>query len=176
MSWELAIILFVLGVLLVVLELFVPSFGLLTVGAVACFAFSIWGVWDPQRPAAAIAMAILAPTLAIALLYFGLKYVPRTSWGRGLVLRPPSEDGAAPPQTVSETAALTPEGGTSEKALAPLVGKEGVAGCDLRPAGFALVEGRRVDVVTEGTLIPAGARVKITAVEGNRVVVRRVQV
>jgi membrane-bound serine protease (ClpP class) len=46
----------------------------------------------------------------------------------------------------------------------------------LRPAGVALVNGRRVDVVTEGGLIAAGARVKVVAIEGNRVVVRRVQV
>lgn len=176
MSWEWAILLFVFGVLLVVLELFIPSFGMLTVGAIVCFALSVWGVYDKERPAAAVAMGLLAPVVAIAVLYYGLKLVPRTSWGRGLVLSHPSDEGRQEPPTASETASLTPEGGTDEKALAPLLGKEGVAQSPLRPAGVALVDGRRVDVVTEGGLVAAGARVKVVAIEGNRVVVRRVQV
>ncbi len=174
MSWEYAIILFALGVLLVVLELFVPSFGALTVGAIVCFAASVYGVYDPQKPAAAITMGILAPVVALAVVVLGLKYVPRTSWGRGLVLR--QDDGAQGPPTASESASLSPEGGTVERELSPLVGKEGVAQSELRPAGVALIAGRRVDVVTEGSLIPAGARIRVVAVEGNRVVVRKVQV
>lgn len=176
MSLEYAIIIFALGVLLVILEIFVPSFGLLTVGAVACFALSIWGVYDPRRPSAAISMAILAPAITISLLYFGLRYLPRTSWGRGLVLRHPGEEGAQEPPTASEAASLTPEGGTAEAELAPLVGKEGVAQSELRPAGVASIEGRRVDVVADGAFIPAATRVRVIAVEGNRVVVRKVQV
>lgn len=176
MSLELAIVLFAIGVLLVLLEVFIPSFGVLTVGAIVCFAFSIWGVYDPARPAAAIAMAIVAPAASIAILYFGLKYIPRTSWGRGLVLQPPGDAGAPGAPAASETAALTPDGGTAEKELLPLVGAEGVAHSELRPAGVALIQGRRVDVVSEGALVDAGARIRVVAVEGNRVVVRRVQV
>lgn len=176
MSWQYAIILFVLGVLLVVLELFIPSFGMLIVGAIVCFAASVWGVYDPHRPAAAIAMGILAPVVAISILYFGLKYVPHTSWGRGLVLRTAKDEGAYVPPTASETASLPPDGGTAERELSPLVGREGVAHSELRPAGIALIEGKRVDVVADGALIAAGARVRVVAVEGNRVVVRKVQV
>lgn len=176
MPWEYAIILFVLGVLLVILELFVPSFGLLSVGAIICFAASVYGVYDPRRPAAAIAMAILAPVVALSVLYLGLKYVPRTSWGRGLVLRPPEDQEVQAAPTVSETAYLPPTGATAEAQLAPLVGKEGIAHTELRPAGVAIIDGRRVDVVSDGTFIPQGARVRVVAVQGNRVVVRRVQV
>jgi membrane-bound serine protease (ClpP class) len=175
-SWEYAIILFALGVLLVVLELFVPSFGLLVVGAIVCFAASIYGVYDPQRPAAAIIMGVLAPAIALTVVVFGLKYVPRTAWGRGLVLRTARDEGKAVLPTASESASLPPEGGTAEREMSPLVGKEGVAQCELRPAGVALVAGSRVDVVTEGSLIPLGTRIRVVAVEGNRVVVRKVQV
>jgi len=176
LSWEFAIILFALGVLLVVLELFVPSFGVLTVCAIVCFAASIYGVYDPKRPAAAIVMGVLAPVVALTVVVLGLKYVPRTSWGRGLVLRRPADEGVPEPPTVSESASLSPEGGTAESDLAPLVGQEGVAHSELRPAGVALIAGRRVDVVTEGSLIPADTRIRVVTVEGNRVVVRKVQV
>ncbi|MBL6764793.1 MAG: NfeD family protein [Verrucomicrobiae bacterium] len=53
-----------------------------------------------------------------------------------------------------------------------LLGKSGAAKTALRPSGIALIEGERVDVVTEGNLIEAGTPVRVVAVEGLRVVVR----
>ena len=50
----------------------------------------------------------------------------------------------------------------------------GVAITQLRPSGMALINGKRVDVVTEGTLVDRGAPIKVVAVEGLRVVVREV--
>jgi len=44
----------------------------------------------------------------------------------------------------------------------------------LRPSGTAVISGKRIDVVTEGPFIEAGAAVKVVAVEGMRVVVRSV--
>ena len=54
---------------------------------------------------------------------------------------------------------------------ADLVGKEGVAHTTLRPAGTAVVDGVRVDVVTRGEMLEAQTAVKVIEVEGNRVVV-----
>ena len=53
-----------------------------------------------------------------------------------------------------------------------LVGKTGVAQTNLHPSGMALVNGQRVDVVTEGNLIERGTPIEVIAVEGIRVVVR----
>lgn len=53
-------------------------------------------------------------------------------------------------------------------------GREGVAVTDLRPAGNALFDGRKLDVVTAGDLIARGRRVRVIRVEGNRVVVKAV--
>jgi membrane-bound serine protease (ClpP class) len=50
----------------------------------------------------------------------------------------------------------------------------GTALTQLRPSGTATINGQRVDVVTEGGLIPRGAEVKVVAVEGTRIVVRQV--
>lgn len=54
-----------------------------------------------------------------------------------------------------------------------LVGKRGVVRTELRPAGTALIDGRPVDVVSEGAFLPKGTAVRVIAVEGMRVVVRR---
>ncbi|MHC1762999.1 MAG: NfeD family protein [Verrucomicrobiia bacterium] len=55
-----------------------------------------------------------------------------------------------------------------------LLDQVGVAITNLRPSGTALINGQRVDVVTEGPMIEQGATLKVVAVEGMRVVVRAV--
>lgn len=56
-----------------------------------------------------------------------------------------------------------------------LIGQTGVAHSHLRPSGTAVINGRRVDVVTEGALIERGTPVQVVAVEGIRVVVRAIE-
>jgi len=53
-----------------------------------------------------------------------------------------------------------------------LLHQTGEAFTQLRPSGTALINGRRVDVVTEGGLIERGTPIKVVAIEGMRVVVR----
>ena len=53
-----------------------------------------------------------------------------------------------------------------------LVHQTGVAHTTLRPSGTAIINGQRVDVVTEGPMIERGTPIKVVAVEGLRVVVR----
>lgn len=67
-------------------------------------------------------------------------------------------------RTVGELGVTKPE----------LVNCTGVTITQLRPSGTAFINGKRVDVVTEGMLIEQGASIKVVAVEGMRVVVREV--
>jgi membrane-bound serine protease (ClpP class) len=67
-------------------------------------------------------------------------------------------------QTIGSLGAERPE----------LLDKSGTALTTLRPSGTALIEGQRIDVVTDGSMIERGASVKVVAVEGARVVVRAV--
>ncbi len=53
-----------------------------------------------------------------------------------------------------------------------LLNQTGTALTNLRPSGMAQINGKRVDVVTEGSMIEQGAVVRVVAVEGLRVVVR----
>jgi len=55
-----------------------------------------------------------------------------------------------------------------------LIHQTGSALTTLRPSGTAIINGRRVDVVTEGGMIDKGAAVKVIAIEGMRTVVRAV--
>ncbi|MGB6060138.1 MAG: NfeD family protein, partial [Candidatus Aquilonibacter sp.] len=55
-----------------------------------------------------------------------------------------------------------------------LRGMTGVAASFLRPAGVAQIDGKRVDVLTEGEFIAVGTPVRVTRVEGARVFVEPV--
>ena len=55
-----------------------------------------------------------------------------------------------------------------------LLNQEGTALTILRPSGTALINGKRVDVVTEGVLLERGTSLRVVAVEGLRVVVRAI--
>ncbi|MBM3824556.1 MAG: hypothetical protein FJ404_17000 [Verrucomicrobia bacterium] len=64
--------------------------------------------------------------------------------------------------------------GGAPEGRSELINRTGVAHTTLRPSGTALIDGRRVDVVTEGGMVDPGQPVKVVAVEGVRVVVRPV--
>lgn len=59
--------------------------------------------------------------------------------------------------------------------LKSLVGQEGVALTQLRPSGMARFGNQKVDVVSDGEVIERDARVEVIEVNSNRVVVREVR-
>jgi len=63
----------------------------------------------------------------------------------------------------------------SSENLAQLVGKKGTAYTPLRPAGIALIEDQKIDVMTEGGFIEMERTIEVIQVEGNRVVVREIE-
>ena len=67
-------------------------------------------------------------------------------------------------QTIGSLGAERPE----------LLDKSGTALTKLRPSGTAMIDGQRIDVVADGSMIERGAAVKVVAVEGARVVVRSI--
>lgn len=66
------------------------------------------------------------------------------------------------------------DGYTSVIDKSRFLGAVGVCITDLRPAGTISVEGEPLDVVTEGSFIKAGERVKVVNVDGSRVLVRQI--
>jgi membrane-bound serine protease (ClpP class) len=55
--------------------------------------------------------------------------------------------------------------------LSHLIGIEGTAFTDLRPSGTALLNGQRIDVVSEGNYIVRNSNVYVKSIEGSKVVV-----
>jgi membrane-bound serine protease (ClpP class) len=50
---------------------------------------------------------------------------------------------------------------------------QGAAVTDLRPVGTAVINGKRVDVVTRGEYIEKNAAIIVTGVTGNQIIVRK---
>ena len=64
---------------------------------------------------------------------------------------------------------------SADPTLVALAGKRGQAVSPLRPAGYAMFDGRRIDVVTRGEMIAKDAPVRVVKVEGSRVIVEKSQ-
>ena len=163
-GWE-EVLLIGIGLILLLVEVFVipgfgifgalgiaallGGFGLSLVGAGATWAVVLYAVGQ------VIAAMLLAVVLALAL----LRVVPRLPFGRKLILDtelPAAGGYASQPDSDSRW-----------------LGTSGTAASTLRPAGVAHFDHERVDVVTEGEYIEAGAPIEVLRVEGNRIVVRR---
>ena len=147
--------LLLLGTALFVLEIFVPGGIAGLVGGLLCL-LAAWRAVATFDGWIGLALALLAIVVACGMVFLVVRVFPSTRVGRKLSL----------PTDLKESRA-------DDLSLSALKGAEGVADTQLRPAGFATLGGRRVDVVTRGDEIPAGAAVRVVDVEGNRVVVER---
>lgn len=157
-NW-LAFLALLLGIIAFVLEALVfTGFG---VAGIVGIILVGWGVLllavDITQATAALVLALIA---TIVIFILGLRLMSRYNMWYRLTLqnKQDSKEGYVAP---------APE-------LRLFAGKEGIAVTPLRPAGSADIEGRRLDVVTEGEFISTGKRVKVIKVEGTRVVVKEI--
>ncbi|MFM1919750.1 MAG: hypothetical protein RLZZ303_1384 [Candidatus Hydrogenedentota bacterium] len=72
-----------------------------------------------------------------------------------------------------ETAMSAEDGYENMHTDTSLIGRTGLVMTALRPAGIVEIDGRRLDVTSDGAFIEAGARVIVTHVSGNFLVVER---
>ncbi len=162
-GWE-ELLLVATGVILLALELFViPGFGVAGIGGIVALAAGLgMTLVGAGATTSVIIGAFGRVAISILLALAGglalLRMLPRLPFGRRLVLD--AEMGAEQGYT------SPPESDRLQ------LGRTGTALSPLRPAGVAEIEGSRVDVVSDGGFIEAGATIEVTRVDGNRVVVR----
>lgn len=160
MYWVWAILLLVLGIGLAVLELFIPSGGILCILAAASVVGAVI-MGFRQGPIMGFSILILAVVGLPAMLVLALKYWPRTAFGRRVLLAAPKSEDVLPDDP-------------NLRALKALVGRVGRAKSRMLPAGVISIDGRTVDALSEGMPIDPGQAVRIIEVRGNRVMVRPV--
>ena len=156
-SW-LEVLLFLVGLILLAVELIVPGFGVFGISGIACILFSLFMTLGGGIGALNImAGGTVAATVGFLIL---LRYLPSSKLWNRLVLK---------------DALKTDRGYTSSDDLSRLIAREGLVLTLLHPAGTVEIDGQIFDVVSEGRFVEPGAKVRVISVNGNRIVVRAME-
>jgi len=148
---ELVVTLFVLGTILLIAETVLPGMVAGILGALCLLAGVIAGYYEFGAPVGN--RLLIGVTVAfLGGLALWVRFFPESRFGRVFISR----------GTIGDIRAEKPE----------LMNRTGVAYTQLRPSGTALIDGKRIDVVTEGGLVDKDTPVKVIAIEGMRVIVR----
>ncbi len=152
------VLLFLAGLVLIVIEAFVPGFGLFGISGIGCILLSLFLTLGGNMGA----LNIMAGGVVVAVIGFLLilKYLPSSKLWNKLVLKESEK---------------TEVGYTSSDDLTLLVGQTGVVLTLLRPAGTVGIAEKVYDVVSEGRFIQPGSKVRVLSVNGNRIVVRAIE-
>jgi len=138
------------GFVCLVLEVFLPSGGILGLLSLGATGFGIYGLFHQGH--SLVALLVLAVFLGSFWVMFRF------------MLRRLHFSAALPPDTATSV----------DRRIGELVGREGVTLTPLRPAGMAQIDGRKIDVVTLGDFIEKDVPIRVVDNSGNRVVVRQV--
>ncbi len=154
-SNALPLVVIVLGMGLLILEMYLPGFGLPGIAGIALSVMGIVFVSD------SLLEGLVAALIELALMCVAFSFA----------LRSAAKGKLAKSKLVLHAVATDSK---EENPLLFYMDREGVAATRLSPVGTGEFEGVRLTVLSEGEFVEAGEKVKVTRVEGNRIYVRRV--
>ena len=152
------------GILLLAVEAFVvPGFGVVGILGILLMIYAMFAMLLPMAPTpndinsalGGLTIAIIGAILGLGMM---IKSMLKSKTWQKISLK------------TSETQAA---GYSGSLGLDDYVGKSGHALTFLRPAGTALIEDRRLDVVTTGDFIDKDTEVVIVRIDGNRIIVEK---
>jgi membrane-bound ClpP family serine protease len=150
----LATLLMILGCMLVVLEVFIPSAGILSLLAAASLIGSILIAFR-QGPVTGFAFTATMIVAVPTVLTLAIKYFPKTPMGKAILGELPKEEEVRP-----------------KDPRRALIGRVGVARSKMLPSGAIEIDGQMIDAMSQGQVIEPGQYVVVVEVRANRVVVR----
>jgi len=150
---------FLAGVIFISVEILMPTVGIFALIGAAAMLYSV--VLSLGGDINALYAMLFSFFLAAVIFALIVKHLPSSKLWHKLVLRDQS---------------TTERGYVSTARRPEILGKIGTVTTKLRPAGTVSLDGKPLDVVSEGGYIDPGAQVEIVAVEGSRVVVRLVKI
>lgn len=149
-----ALLLLVLGLVLIGVEVFVPSAGVLGVLAASSLIASV-SVGFMHSWLLGFGMLFGALLLVPLAIYGAIKVWPHTPIGKLILNTPPTEEEVRP-----------------RSPYATLVGKIGVCRSPMLPSGQIRIDQTNYDAVSAGMPIEAGQAIRVVSASGNRIVVR----
>lgn len=147
------IVLLVMGFLLIAVEILVPGFGLPGISGIVCLIAGIIMTADTVEQGLTITVIV---TVLLAVMMTVMMAVLKK-------VKPP---------LILEDELKAESGYLNVSDLEYLVGKEGVASTDLKPAGKCNVDGVEFDVRAESRYIVRGTKVKISCIHENTIMIR----
>lgn len=154
-SLFLPIILQLVGVVVIIAEIILPSGGILSIVALSVFGYSLFIIFNEISMTIGFSFVAADLILIPVLVIVGLKLLARS------------------PVTLRKTLSRKEGVSSQSSELESYVGTQGNAVTDLRPAGIAVINGKRVDVVTRGEYLEKDSAIIVTAVTGNQIIVRK---
>ena len=154
-AFNLTIILQLVGILVIIAEIIIPSGGILSIIAVGVFGYSLYIVFSQVSSSAGMAFIMADMVIIPVLVYFGLKILAKSP--------------------VTLRARLSKTDGVTSQDLKQnaYIGMEGRTATDLRPSGVAMINHNRVDVVTRGEYLEKQTEIVVIAVRGNQIIVKQ---
>ena len=150
-------VLFLGGIALIGLEMFIPGGIVGTVGIITL----IYAIIYVNESTYNIAFIIIVSfMLGVGLYLFNRKMLNKKL--------------AFLNQLVLNDAISTEEGYVASQSRVDLIGKKLLAYTDLRPAGVAALSNEKFDVVTDGDFVEKGNEIEVIRVEGMRIVVKKI--
>lgn len=147
---------FILGFVLITFELFNPGFGAPGISGIILLILGI--MFTARSLLDAIVMVLIALIVIGIILFLVIHSASKGKLNKKLILY----------ERMDKEAGYVGRSGPKS-----FLGKEGTAITMLRPAGIVDIDGVRLDVVTNGEFLPKGTKVKVTKIEGMRVVVTK---
>lgn len=149
---------FIIGVGLLVAEVFMPGFGVAGISGIVLEIISIILTYVKYGGLAALGLTVVILAVIGITISVSLRSATKGRLSKSRIILKDRETSA--------------EGYLATADMEVFVGKEGEATTVLRPSGMADVDGIRLNVVSEGEYIPKGTKVRVVRVDGARVVVR----
>jgi len=158
--WVVALL--VLGLAVMVLEVFVPSGGILGFVSILALISAVATAFLEQGTTAgmaALAVVVLAVPVVLSVAF---RWFPETPLGRRVL----------PPAPEAADVLPDPE---RRRHLRDLIGHTGRTGSELLPWGSVEIGGEIIEAMSEGGPLEAGAAIEVVGVQGTAVVVRGVE-
>jgi len=149
---------FVLAGVIMILELFIPSHGVLSLAAAACLIYGIVNCFLVSQWLGFVVTIVTAAALPVFIVAM-VRIWPNTWIGQRVAIKTAQK--AIPGESIPDV-----------NKLDKLIGQVGEAITDLRPVGAVMFGADRIDCVAETGQIKKGFKVTVIHVEGVRVVVR----
>jgi membrane-bound ClpP family serine protease len=151
-AWS--VLLMLIGCAVLVMEVFIPSGGILSIVSTAAFIGAIMFAFQrgPVTGFIFVASTVVAVPLVLALAF---KYWPKTPMGKAFIGELPAAADVAP-----------------EDSRRGLLGRVGVARSKMLPSGAVEIDGQMIDAMSQGQAIDPGQYVVVIEVRANRVLVR----